>query len=364
MLSVENSEGFIIDRLKESYNNKYKSTTTSKNLRRIKDFHPTNCRTLIGKGICPESCVETAYSYEEEELIDYPTPLSLYLMPTRIKTHVNKNNLFERIKGIKNLLNTYWKLKKYHRDENALFFNQYEYEYFEKHLNANLECISRTISTRNYPFVGYSKIFVPKKINNNQMEYRIMSYSSIYDQIIIQGTFNVIADIFEDDFQNCSYGYRCNLENKENDRIFEDWREKYPVFRDYIITQLRNPNNRYYISGDIEKYFDNIDQSILLQQIRKYIRDTEVLALLDQIISLYEYETNKKKGLPQGPAYSGILANLYLNDFDNEIKKISAGYARYVDDIFIFFKTKDEAEQGLQKINELLEQLGLSLSKD
>jgi hypothetical protein len=68
--------------------------------------------------------------------------------------------------------------------------------------------------------------------------------------------------------------------------------------------------------------------------------------------------------LPQGPAYSRVLANLYLNDFDKEMAKSSSAYLRYVDDLFLFFETKEEAETGLNKVVEALDELGLHLSSD
>lgn len=366
LLSVENNEQFIMDLIRKSYGNKYKSQRTKRELDKIKDFHPTSCKKLIDRGICDNYCSEKVKEKNEDLLLDNTTPTSVYLEPIRTTREYSATTLLNDICDIKNMHNAYSKLRRYHKDEDTMFFDVFDYEFFEENINFNIKYISRYIKNKlNYPFIGYSTLEIPKKLDEDlKLKYRKLVYTTVYDQVYIQSIFNIISRKFEEDFLECSFGYRCNLDEYNNDYIFYDWREYYPRFKYVIQKYLWDSGNSFYICCDIEKYYDNINHDILIEQIRQYFNDDFIFPFLTKVIALYEYESGSAKGLPQGPAYARVLANLYLNEFDKEIKKHCSSYVRYVDDIYIFFKSEEEAKIGLEKIVDLLDKLGLNLSKD
>ena len=172
----------------------------------------------------------------------------------------------------------------------------------------------------------------------------------------------MITQFIEQDFQDYSYGYRFDAQNLKSDNIFYDWREYYPKFRNRVLDHLRQPNIKYYICCDIKGFYDNIRHDILLEQLRNYVGASYASNILEKVVQMYEFEEGV--GVPQGPAYARILANLYLNDFDKNIKRYSSGFFRYVDDFFIFYESKDKAERGLKKVHKLLDEIGLVLSQD
>ena len=291
--------------------------------------------------------------------------MSANLKPCTIKEFKGYNDIVEAICDIANLRDTYWKLKKYHNDEDALFYDKFDFEYFEKNLELNLLHISKLIRNNyDYPLIGFWKIGIPKSVDeNNNLEYRYLSYCSVFDLVLIHSIFNIISPQIEKDFQDFSYGYRVNLDKKNLDEIFFNWREYYPKFRNEVLKELRNPKNKYYICCDIEKFYDRISHPIIIEKIKHYVKNDRILNLLKKIISIYKYNTENETGLPQGPAYPRILANLYLNDFDKKVSDLANSYFRYVDDFFIFFKSKKDAEKILEEIIEILNKLGLTLSK-
>jgi len=119
-------------------------------------------------------------------------------------------------------------------------------------------------------------------------------------------------------------------------------------------------NSSYYIlTGDIQKYFPSIDHTILKEKLRSKIKCRPTLELIDLIIdSSNEQETVlsyfpgddlfspllRRKGLPIGNLTSQLFANIYLDGLDHFIVHSlnQRKYARYVDDILIGGREKEE----------------------
>lgn len=122
------------------------------------------------------------------------------------------------------------------------------------------------------------------------------------------------------------------------------------IWRDYYILKM-----------DVAKFFQNIDKNILMDILKRKIKDKDLLWLTEEIV----YSSEGKKSLPIGNYTSQIFANIYLNEVDQYIKhslKIRY-YYRYMDDSIILVKTKQEAKEALEKIkNFLKENLELELN--
>jgi len=366
ILSISNTEEFLINIIRKSYGVSFSDPYTKREIDFIKRLHPTSCDKLIQEGICDGYCNKTIKEENSDPLLSNTTPLSFWLAPIGRKSSIKNEELIETISSTENIKSAYWKLKKYHEYEDALFFDEFDFKQFEDNLGIYAQYISLYFQQKEeIPFLGYLEVNFPKKNNEDgELEYRKMAYSTVFDQVIIQSIFNVISIIFEENFQDLSYGYRFNRDVMNANDIFRDWRDYYPQFRNNILNENRKSEIKYRISCDISKFYDNIRHDILIQQIQKYITDDYIFATVKRIVELYKYEDEVQKGLPQGPAYARILANLYLNRFDEQISQYTTGYYRYVDDIFLFFKNEKNAKDGLKKVVALLRELGLTLSQD
>ena len=120
--------------------------------------------------------------------------------------------------------------------------------------------------------------------------------------------------------------------------------------------------NEYYIlKMDIRKYFQNINKDILMNILRKKVKEEKLERLLEKIV----YSNSGTKGIPIGNYTSQIFANIYLNEIDQYIKqKLKVKYYfRYMDDSVLFVKTKKEAKEILYKIKVFLkDKLDLELN--
>ena len=104
----------------------------------------------------------------------------------------------------------------------------------------------------------------------------------------------------------------------------------------------------YILKMDVAKYFPSIDRDILMNIIKRKIKDKDVIWLLEEIV----YKKEDIKGLPIGNLTSQILANVYYNEADQYIKHILKikYYYRYMDDSIILLQNKEELKQVKQKI--------------
>jgi len=108
----------------------------------------------------------------------------------------------------------------------------------------------------------------------------------------------------------------------------------------------------YFLKLDIRKYFNSIDHEILKVQLRRLIKDTRVITLLDGIID--SYETTSDKGVPIGNLTSQFFANLHLACLDHYIleKLRPNAYCRYMDDFVLWSSSRTDLTTMLAQINE------------
>lgn len=129
----------------------------------------------------------------------------------------------------------------------------------------------------------------------------------------------------------------------------------------YMRIMKRNYGTNYYIlKMDVKKFFYTIDQKILFNIMRKYIKDKKLLAFTKLLIS-----NDEKIGIPIGNYTSQFFANIYLNELDQYVKHILKikYYVRYMDDFVILVDNKEKAKVIKEKINNFLNfNLKLSLN--
>ena len=108
----------------------------------------------------------------------------------------------------------------------------------------------------------------------------------------------------------------------------------------------------YILKTDVAKYFDSINKEILLEILKRKIKDKKLIWLIKEIL----YAQKREKGIEIGNYTSQIFANIYLNEVDQFIKhklKIKY-YARYLDDSILIVQTKQEAKNALSEIKDYL----------
>ena len=184
---------------------------------------------------------------------------------------------------------------------------------------------------------------------------RKLGIPTVVDRIIQQAIAQKLQPIFEPLFSDGSYGYRPR-------RSGQQAMQRTKKYADEGYTQV--------VEVDLSKYFDTLNHELLMNLLRKQIQDTRVIGLIKKYLKSGVMENNifckTEEGSPQGGPLSPLLANIYLNEFDQEMKRRGVPVVRYADDIVVFARSKRAAERLLESSRKYLEnnlKLTLNLEK-
>lgn len=115
----------------------------------------------------------------------------------------------------------------------------------------------------------------------------------------------------------------------------------------------------YVVDMDLEKFFDTVCQSKLIEVLSRTIKDGRVISLIHKylnagVISRGVFERTEV-GMPQGGPLSPLLSNIMLNELDKELTRRGHRFVRYADDCMIFCKSRKSAERTLENITPFIE---------
>ncbi|MBI2100452.1 MAG: hypothetical protein HYT47_00290 [Candidatus Vogelbacteria bacterium] len=161
--------------------------------------------------------------------------------------------------------------------------------------------------------------------------------ASVRDRVLHQAVYRVLYQIFDPTFIFDSYSCRKRKGVHRAVYRLEKFARK---------TSQNYQTPIFVLQCDIRKFFDSVDQNVLMDLLRRRISFPKTLKLLEQIIG--SFETAHGKGLPLGNVTSQIFANIYLNELDQFIKHQlkTKYYIRYCDD-FLFV---DQSPEVLGKL--------------
>lgn len=181
-------------------------------------------------------------------------------------------------------------------------------------------------------------------------ETRPLGIPTIRDRVVQAATRHVLEPILERQFAEHSYGFRPNRGCKDALRR---------------VNALLKAGFKYVVDIDLKSYFDTIPHARLILELRKYVADNQLVALVEKFIHAEikdGLETwTPTSGTPQGAIISPLLSNLYLNDLDHLLAKSGYEMTRYADDLVIQCRTREEAEQALALVAEWTTERGLTL---
>lgn len=119
--------------------------------------------------------------------------------------------------------------------------------------------------------------------------------------------------------------------------------------------------NAYVVKADISNYFERIPQHHLINLMNASGVSNSITNLLEEL--LLAFQERDSFGIIQGVFPSDALGNFFLSDFDAYCELNDIESARYVDDIFMRFVTKADADRGLINLSEHLRREGLHLNE-
>ena len=221
---------------------------------------------------------------------------------------------------------------------------------FEFNLEDNLFQLHQELKAKTYQHSHYTPFYI------QDPKLRRIHKANIYDRVLHQAIFRVLYLIFDNAFIFDSYSCRLNKGTHRAVNRLEKFARK---------LSKNNHKNIFALKCDIKKFFDSVDQEILLALIKKKIKDNNTLWLIEKIIKSFKKERNK--GLPLGNVTSQLFANIYLNELDQFVKrKLKIRYyLRYCDDFVILGETKEYLSELVYLIDKFLKQkLKLTLHSD
>jgi retron-type reverse transcriptase len=172
--------------------------------------------------------------------------------------------------------------------------------------------------------------------------------ADLRDRIVHHAIYRIIYPFFDSKFIFDSYSCR---KNKGTHRAIDRFRE----FGRKI--SYNNTRTAWVLKGDIKKFFANIDHEILINILKRHIDDMDTLLLLEKIIDSFNTDGKNGVGIPLGNLTSQLLVNIYMNEFDQFVKrKLKVKYyIRYADDFLILNENRLYLQELIPKLSDFLE---------
>ena len=183
---------------------------------------------------------------------------------------------------------------------------------------------------------------------------RKLGIPTVIDRTIQQAITQQLVAIHEPLFAENSFGYRPNRSAKDAIIKVKEYAEQGYTFAVVL---------------DLSKYFDTLNHEILINLLRRNIKDERVVQLIKRYLKSGVMENGvvmeTEEGSPQGGNLSPLLANVYLNEFDQEYRKRGVPCIRYADDIVLLAKSKRASERLLESGTKYLEEnLKLTVNRE
>ena len=249
-----------------------------------------------------------------------------------IITDFQTDNLMEQILHKDNLNKAYKKVKS---NKGAGGIDGMSVEELLGYLRNNQEQLIQKLKDGKYKPNPVRRVEIPKETKG---EFRKLGVPTVVDRVFQQAITQVLSPIYEKQFSENSFGFRP-------DRGAHD-----------ALKQCQtNVNDGYvYVDMDLEKFFDTVCQSKLIEVLSRTIKDGRVISLIHKylnagVISRGIFEKTEV-GMPQGGPLSPLLSNIMLNELDKELTRRGHRFVRYADDCMIFCKSRKSAERTLNNI--------------
>ncbi len=213
-------------------------------------------------------------------------------------------------------------------------------QFFERNLEDNLFMLNFALKNKTYKHGDYLSFYVhdPKR--------RHIHKAPVVDRVLHHLLYTYLYNLFNKTFIYDSYSCRlAKGTHKAVDRTEELARI---VSKNYTRTC-------WALKMDIKKFFASVDHEILLQLLKKKIKDPNILWLLSEIISSFDCD-EQGKGIPLGNLTSQVFANIYMNELDQFVKhKLDIKYyLRYADDFMFLSNDKKQLEKYIDPLTKFL----------
>jgi RNA-directed DNA polymerase len=230
---------------------------------------------------------------------------------------------------------------------------------YGENLEANIADLIGRMKRQAYKPQPVRRVYIPKEGSNKMRPLGIPSYE---DKLVQKGLARILNTIYEQDFLDCSFGFRPGRGCHDALKVLNHIIERKKV--------------NYIVDADIRGFFDHVDHEWLMKFLELRIVDPNLLRLIKRFLKAGVMEAgivyDTPEGTPQGGLISPILANVYLHYvldlwFEKVVKKRCQGEAyvvRYADDFVCCFQNKRDAEWFYSNLKERLKKFNLEVAEE
>ena len=236
------------------------------------------------------------------------------------------------------------------RNRGAAGIDKVSITMFEANLADNLRALMRDLKSGSFQPHPLRRHLIPK----NETEFRPLGIPAVRDRVAQEVVRRLLNPIFEPLFHPSSYGFRHN----RNCHMAVE-----------AALKLHDEGFCDVVDADIQGFFDNLSQPIIMQSVAERVADGNILRLVEKFLTSGVMDNGVFKptsvGTPQGGVISPLLANIVLNYLDWQLDHTGYRFVRYADDFVVLCQTPEQAKEALAFVQQVLEQrLKLHLSPE
>lgn len=225
-------------------------------------------------------------------------------------------------------------------------------------LERNLCSLTERLKSGRYRAIAVRRHYIDKRDGGQ----RALGIPSFEDKVAQRAIVMLLEPIYEQDFRDCSYGFRPGRSAHQALRALSDG--------------IWNGGGRWLLDVDVRKYFASIERAKLRECLARRVKDGVVRRLIDKWLKAGVLEAGQlhhpPTGTPEGGVISPLLANVFLHYvvdewFAEQVQKRVHGpssLVRYADDFIMLFTRRADAERVLDVLGKRLEKYGLQLHPD
>jgi len=220
---------------------------------------------------------------------------------------------------------------------------------FQRGAAKKLIDLARHIKLGEYTPQDLRLVDIPKKKGGT----RRLVIPSIVDRVAQTSVAMVLTPILDQQFEDSSFAYRPGRSVKQAVHAIDKWRKQ---------------GYWHVIEADIVRYFDNVRHDLLMEKLENALVSQSGADQIIELVAIWLEHAGQQtarmgRGVAQGSPLSPILANLYLDSVDEQLKTKGVRLVRFADDFILLCKKQASAESALIHAQKLMDEHGLELHK-